>query len=425
VISRHFPWERARFWLRRTLRRVWVRVASFAVLAMASAILAYFLAPFLPADLALRVGADAVGQILGTLASSMLAVTTFSLSIAVSAFAAASSTATPRATALLQEDPTTQNVLATFLGAFLFSLLGLIGLRADLYTDSGEVILFLFTLVVVTLVVVALIRWIGHLTTFGRMADTLDRVERAAADAFERRMAHPWLGGNPMPETLPDGLRTLEAKSTGYVQHIDMQALQELAISLEAEIYLIAAPGSFVHASAPLLRVSVDRLTEDAEDRLRTAFSVGADRTFEEDPRFGLIVLTEIASRALSPAVNDPGTAISVIGRLVGILSRWREANHVDTTYDRLYLSPITAEDAIADAFRPIARDGAAMVEVQLRLQTGLRALSEEAPGALGEAARRASGTALERAAAAGLRTQELAEIRAVAIAVDSADGSP
>ena len=88
----------------------------------------------------------------------MLAVTTFSLSIAVQAFSAASGSATPRATVLLQEGRTTQNVLATFLGALLFGLVGLISLRADLHEASGKVVVFLFTIVV--LVLVALIGWI-------------------------------------------------------------------------------------------------------------------------------------------------------------------------------------------------------------------------------------------------------------------------
>ena len=54
-------------------------------------------------------------------------------------------------------------------------------------------------------------------------------------------------------------------------------------------------------------------------------FVLGNDRQFDEDPRFGLIVLSEIASRALSPAVNDPGTAIGIIGRLVRLFVLWSE----------------------------------------------------------------------------------------------------
>ena len=111
--------------------KVWVRVVSFAALAVLSAALARVLAQYLDDDIALQTGSEAVAQLLGILTSPMLAVTTFSLSIAVSAFTTVASSATPRATTLLQEDHTTQNVLATFLGAFLFGLIGLITLHAE------------------------------------------------------------------------------------------------------------------------------------------------------------------------------------------------------------------------------------------------------------------------------------------------------
>lgn len=87
--------------LQRTLRKIWVRVTGYALLAVAAVAGAGWLGPLLPDTVLVRTGASAVGDVLDVLASSMLAVTTFSLSVAVSAFAAAAGNATPRATALL------------------------------------------------------------------------------------------------------------------------------------------------------------------------------------------------------------------------------------------------------------------------------------------------------------------------------------
>src|SRR6056297_1540011 len=176
------------FYIRELFETIWLRVISFGVLAIVATVLAQMLSPYLADDIALHIGSDAVSQLLGVLTSSMLAVTTFSLSVAVAAFAAAARSATPRATVLLQQDRTTQNVLATFLGAFLFGLVGLIALHAEFYDASGKVVVFLFTIVVIGFVVVTLIRWIDHLMQFGRMGDTLDRVERAASDALVQRL---------------------------------------------------------------------------------------------------------------------------------------------------------------------------------------------------------------------------------------------
>lgn len=400
--------------LREFLKKVWARVAGFAALALVSVGLARVLSPYLGNDIGITTGSEAVEQLLGILSSSMLAVTTFSLSIAVSAFAAAAGTATPRAAVLLQQDRTTQNVLATFLGAFLFGLLGLVALKADLYDAAGRVVLFLFTIAVIGIVVIALIRWIGHLMQFGRMGDTLDRVEAATATALERRLADPYMGGRCLAGEPDGGMYQVMAAATGYVQHIDMQALQDCAAAHDVQIYLRCLPGSFVTKGLPLARVSANAPDPALDDSLCRAITVGNRRTFEEDPRFGLIVLAEIASRALSPAVNDPGTAIDVLGRFVRILSMWRDRSVPEICFPDVFVMPITPQDAIEDAFRPIARDGAGLVEVQIRLQKALTALHDLAPDALGEPATRMARDALARAEAAEMAASDLVAIRDV-----------
>lgn len=407
--------SRYAWYLRETLKKVWVRVVGLAIFALVAAIFARYLSPFLPQSVVLETGSDAVSELLRILTSSMLAVTTFSLSIAVSAFAAASGSATPRATVLLQEDRTTQNVLATFLGAFLFGLVGLIALRAQLYDASGKVIIFLFTIVVIGLVVVALIGWIGHLMQFGRMADTLSRVEVAASEALMQRFENPFLGGVPLQSDIPDDAHPITAKEAGYVQHVDMQALQDCAQTADGQLFLQSLPGSFVAPGTVLACIDAPELSETQIAEIEKGFTIGAARSFNEDPRFGLIVMTEIASRALSPAVNDPGTAIDIIGRHVRLLAPWRMRKDATVQFDRVQMPPIAPRDAIEDAFRPIARDGAALVEVQIRLQKALATLCAIAPDVFGPACMAMSQEAIERARAVPLMPAEIDAIRAAA----------
>jgi uncharacterized membrane protein len=134
-------------------------------------------------------------------------------------------------------------------------------------------------------------------------------------------------------------------------------------------------------------------------------FVVEPSRTFAQDPRFGLIVLTEIASRALSPAVNDPGTAIGILVRAVRLIALWRDPKpeadaRAPVAFPRLWAPAICVDDLFADAFRPIARDGAGLVEVQLRLQASLQALHALGGPAMRAAAARQSREALARGAA-------------------------
>ena len=397
-----------------TLRKVWVRIVAFALLAVLTAVLAQIIGPLLQQDISGQLGADAVEDILSILTSSMLAVTTFSLSVAVSAFAAAASSATPRATSVLQEDPTTQNVLATFLGAFLYGLIGLIGLKAQLYDDAGRLVLFVVTVGVVGLVVIALIRWIDHLMVFGRMGDTLGRIEKAATKALKERLVNPFLGGRSAAGHLPDTGQRVGARKTGYIQHIDMAALQDCAEAIGGRVHLLCLPGTFVAKAAPVLLLEGAPLPKDQAAKLARAITIGDARTFREDPRFGIIVLTEIASRALSPAVNDPGTAIDVIGRHLRILSLWREPVAAEPDYPDVLVPRITAQDLIEDAFRPIARDGAGLVEVQIRLQKILTAVQNAAPAAFEAPVKAMRCYALAQAKAATMAEPDLTALQDV-----------
>ena len=200
-----------------------------------------------------------------------------------------------------------------------------------------------------------------------------------ARDSLARRLETPFMGGRPLTGDVPVGTFVLRPADAGYVRHIDVSALSTCGEELESEVWLTILPGSFVHEARPLLHLQRSP-DEDMAERLRAAFTLGAERTFDQDPRFGVIVLSEIASRALSPAVNDPGTAISVLGRLVRVLGQWKENPEPEIEYPNVHVPPLKPEDLMEDAFCAIARDGADIAEVTLRLRKSVEALADIAP---------------------------------------------
>lgn len=387
-------------------RKLWFRAAAFSVLAVATALLAIVLEPYIPADLSVGIGAAAVDKILSVLASSMLAVTIFSLSTMVTAYVLATSTVTPRAFRLLIADNFTQNALASFVGAFLFSLVGLIALSTGLYDVRGRLVLFVVTIGLIVFIVATLLRWIDHVSRLGQVANTADRVEAATCEAMRERLADPHLGGRPLrdADSIPDDAVPVHGQRIGYVQHIDMHALAEVAGRHQgASVHVGVLPGAFVDPSRALawLDGAPDADQHD-HDQLRTAFTLDDLRSFDQDPRFGASVLSEIASRALSPAVNDPGTAIDIIGRGVRLLSTWAhpsgEGDVAEVHYPAVYVPGIGIDELFDDLFRPIARDGAALIEVCIRLQKALRSLARSGDPRFVAAARLHSQLALERA---------------------------
>ena len=228
-------------------RRMWFRASLFSILAVVTALAAIVLAPYIPSDLPTKIGADAVDNILGIIASSMLAVTTFSLSTMVAAYSAATSNVTPRATRLVMEDTTTQNVLATFIGSFLYSLVGIIALSTGAYGSTGRVVLFVVTAGVIVLIVVTLLRWIDHLSRLGRVTETTERVDHHGHRApVGEVVTHDDPQGRPAPGR--DGA-VARGRAGGVCQHVDgglVEAVMQNRDLVEAE-----APRLLIHEGRP------------------------------------------------------------------------------------------------------------------------------------------------------------------------------
>ncbi|WP_373502752.1 DUF2254 domain-containing protein [Aestuariivirga sp.] len=399
-------------------RKLWLRVSVMALIGVATAAAGIFFAPYVPDAWTIRIGAQAIDGILNVLASSMLAVTVFSVSTMVAAYGAATSNVTPRATRLLMEDNTSQNVLGTFIGSFLFSLVGIIALSTGLYGSQGRVILLIVTVGLIALIAVTILRWIDYLARFGRLGETIQRVEAATWKAMKTRLEHPHLGGRPMDGGPPESAWPVFAPTIGYVQHIDIAALEHCAGKAHSEVFVLALPGAFADPARPVAMVSG---TQDGGfgKAVAQAFTVGAERTFDQDPRFGLCVLAEIASRALSPAVNDPGTAIDVIGRGVRLLAQWvrfdTPENAGEIECPHVHVPAIAAGDMLDDIFAPIGRDGAGLIEIQLRLQKAFVALITADRDMIGADAERHSALALKRAETALMLEEEKEAVRLVA----------
>nr|WP_018411275.1 DUF2254 domain-containing protein [Methyloversatilis thermotolerans] len=388
-------------------RKLWLRATLIGMLGVVAAVLSAVVERYIPWEIPGSIGADAIDSLLNVIATSMLAVTTFSLSVTTSAFASATSNVTPRATRLLMEDRTTQNVLSSFIGSFLFSIVGIVVLKTGAYGDRGRLILFGMTVAVIVLIVVTLLRWIDHLTRLGRVGETTERVERATREAIEIRCETPFLGGRPLANAgdLPAGGLQVSAGRVGYIRNVDMTALSACADELDRDIVLAVVPGAFVYPDSPLARIPImpsAKKMQEATERVRAAFSIGSERSFDQDPRFGLVVMSEIAMRALSPAVNDPGTAIDVIGRNTRLLSLWAEAGRraADDVpkHPRIHVPPLSTADLFEDSFMLIARDGAGHIEVQLRMRKALQALSRMGNDDFRAAAVKQAELALERA---------------------------
>ncbi|QQA44793.1 DUF2254 domain-containing protein [Pelagovum pacificum] len=387
-------------------RTLWVRVLLMGALALLAIGLTQLISPLIPDELSAFVGGQAADRLLDIIANAMLAATIFALTVMVSVHRNTASQWTPRVHRLILRDPTTQNTLATFIGAYVYALAGIILREIGIYSDDRALVLFVMTVFVLILIVYALVRWTLHLQTFGSLIDTTRQVEEITVRQFRERLETPCLGANPLRE-VPEGAVPVRTKKAGYVSMMYQESLNAQAREREIEIYLVAPPGKFLHMNETMAYVTgTDEVESDPDegrsigDMLRDHVVVEDLRTYEQDPRFGLIVMGEIGSKALSPGINDPGTAIDVIGRIARILSDFEgEGDRIgDVVHERLYVPVMEPEDLLEDGFGSIARDGAGVIEVQQRLQKILKGLMSHPDPGLSAAAKQTAIIEFRRA---------------------------
>ncbi len=333
------------------------------------------------AEIVPEITVESIQTLLSIMASSMLVIASLAVASMVSAFASASNIASPRAFPLVVADDRSQYALSAFVATFIYSIVGLIASKNEYFGPAGRFVLFSLTLLVLALVVLTFVTWIDRIARLGRMGVTIEQVEFAAAKSLRTRWERPFLGGRPQRTPTRSGL-ALYAEEVGFLQRIDMRGLQEAAAEADLRFEIAALPGTFLTPDRAIA-YCVNTSPRDAE-RLRATikkhFVIGRDRTFEDDPRFGLVVLSQIAGKALSPAVNDPGTAIDVIGVLVRLFVDWNATHAADSeeriTCDRISVPSLEEDDMFDDAFTAIERDGLGAIEVVMRLLKGLETLA-------------------------------------------------
>ena len=227
-----------------------------------------------------------------------------------------------------------QHTIGLVLGTTVFCLLALRS-TCDLGEGDTAIVPHLTVLVAVALGVlslVAVVRSVDHLThsvRVGAVADrvaaetieVVDRVDRTIPTGQAPTVLPSADGTDELPTTtIPPDAVAIEAPTAGWIQQIDADALLDVLPGGSTAVVVVSI-GGFVPECAPLVWISP---SPDADDPCRTevldAFAIGDGRTMQQDVEFGLVQLTDIAVRALSPGVNDPTTAADVVVHIGNVL---------------------------------------------------------------------------------------------------------
>ncbi|WP_141243867.1 DUF2254 domain-containing protein [Sphingomonas lenta] len=266
--------------------------------------------------------------VLSTVAGSTITVAGVVFSITLAAVTYASGQYGPRLLSNFARDRGNQVTLGVFIGTFLYCLVVLRTIRsaeeasaetAGAVRDAFVPHLAMFGALALAVASMAvLIYFVHHVTDAIHVNNLIARIGRALLRDVKRYRDDSAKHGAPVTPPGPDAW-ACGAPATGYLRSIDADSLLESAARHEARVTLLAGPGDFVHRGRPLLLVEGPRTAELR--KLAGAVAVGRKRSPDQDLRFLLDELVEIAARALSPGVNDPFTAVACIDWLGAALS--------------------------------------------------------------------------------------------------------
>ncbi|MGH1396390.1 MAG: DUF2254 domain-containing protein [Trichormus sp.] len=272
-------------------------------------------------------GADGARSLLESVAGSMVSVAATAFSITIVALQLAAANFGPRLLRNFMQDTGNQVVLGTFLGTFIYCLFVLRTIRGkgDGYSQFVPQLAVTVGIILAIISIGILIYFIHHASTIIQASHVIQNVSTDLHLAINRLFPEKIGRSEPsdsekvaeIPVSFDKESLPIPANKTGYLQAIDDEALMKTACKYNLLILLNTRPGLFIVEGSDLVFVFPgEKANQKTTEKINHAFIIGKERTEQQDVEFPINQLVEISLRALSPAVNDPFTAIRCIDQL-------------------------------------------------------------------------------------------------------------
>ncbi|HTI51381.1 MAG TPA: DUF2254 domain-containing protein [Planctomycetaceae bacterium] len=333
-----------------------------------------------------RLDPDTARAVLGTIASSLFTFVVFVSSALLVAVQLASAQLTPRIIGLVFKDPVYRFALTLFVFTFTFSLGTLVRITTSVPWLTTQVAAYGCVLSLGVFLFM-----IDHVGKALRPSGALWAVARQGRQVIEsvypQSLADINAAVTLAAARVPDGKRaaTIPSPKEGAVLAFDQAGLLALAREANCVIEMIPQVGDHVSAGDPLFRVCPEGKTVPAS-ALCHSIAVGQERTLEQDATFPFRIMVDIASKALSPAINDPTTAVLALDKIHHLL-RLVGHRQLDTGQVRdaagqvrlIYRTP-DWEDFVRLAVTEIRHFGGESIQVARRLRAMLEDLIQTLP---------------------------------------------
>ena len=306
-------------------------------------------------------GGTGARTLLGAVASSTIGVAGTVFSITIASLSLAAGQMGPRLLRNFVRDRGNQFTLGAFLGTFSYALMVLRSVRTQSEGSFVPHASMTVGILLAFLCVGVLVFFVGHMAGRINVDTVIELVSVDVRRAIDRLTTTEPVRGDAGPvftaaaASVPDGRR-------GYLQELDAGRLADWAAAHGAAIRLLVRPGDYVFPGAAI--ALVEPAIEGAERAIRHATALGSQRVSSVDLEFAVRQLVEIAVRALSPGINDPHTALSVLDRMGAALCDMVPRHLPDGVVMRdgrpCLAFPVVCYDGLVDSMFHMIRQNAA-----------------------------------------------------------------
>ena len=329
---------------------------------------------------------------LSTIAGSTITVAGVVFSVTLAAVTYAAGQHGPRLLTNFARDKGNQVTLGIFIGTYVYCLVVLRTVRSASETGRANdyfvpQIAVYAALGLALASIAMLIYFVHHVTQTIHINNVIARIgESLVAEVRENAVKEAALGVAGRSVASGAAGVSIVSKRAGYVQGIDYAALAALADAQDVRAMVDCRPGDFIDSGRTLITIHAEAAQRDGDhQKWRTPFTIGSRKTDLQDLQFGCDELNEIATRALSPGINDPFTAIACIDWMGAALSEYDRAM-LEVTADpppsRIAVVARNFDDYLGASFgrlRQHAIADASVTAVAARTLAGLAATANRA----------------------------------------------
>lgn len=306
-------------------------------------------------------GGTGARTMLGAIASSTIGVAGTVFSITIAALSLAAGQMGPRLLRNFVRDRANQVTLGVFLATFAYALMVLRSVRTQSEGSFVPHLSLSIGLLLAFVSVGTLVFFVAHIAGRINVDTVIELVSEDVRSTLRRLTVHEPGAALPDAAMWKSAVRVTDGHY-GYLQQFHADTLADWAAERSTAIRMLVRPGDYVFPGAAIAELTIS--VDGAGDAIRDATALGPRRVGSLDPEFSVRQLVEVAVRALSPGINDPHTALSVLDRLGASLCEL-VPRHLPTGVtlrndSPVLVVPMVAYDGLADSMFHMIRQNAA-----------------------------------------------------------------